>query len=144
MFALRTATHDDIGAVLAFWSDATAEPSATDDADGLATLLDGAPDALVVAVDGDVAAHNGIVGTVIGGWDGWRGSLYRLAVAPAHRRRGIATALVHEAERRLSQCGVRRLHLIVGRGGGAAAEQFWLSARYQPTSQIRMVKNLGG
>jgi ribosomal protein S18 acetylase RimI-like enzyme len=143
VIALRTATRDDIGAVLAFWSEATAEPSATDDADGLLALFDRAPDALVVAVDGDVAAHHGVVGTVIGGWDGWRGSLYRLAVAPAHRRRGIATALVHEAERRLFACGVRRMHLIVGRGGGAAAEQFWRAARYEPTDQMRMVKDLG-
>jgi len=144
MLALRPATHDDIPAVLAFWSESTAEPSATDDVDGLATLLNGAPDALVLAVDDDVTAHDGIVGTVIGGWDGWRGSLYRLAVAPAHRRRGIATALVAEAERRLSASGVRRMHLIVGRGGGSAAEQFWRSAQYEPTDQIRMVKNLGG
>jgi ribosomal protein S18 acetylase RimI-like enzyme len=143
MIALRPATHHDIPAVLGFWNESTAEPSATDDADGLATLLNGAPDALVLAVDAEVAAHHGIVGTVIGGWDGWRGSLYRLAVAPAHRRRGIATGLVREAERRLLACGVRRMHLIVGRGGGTAAEQFWLSASYEPTDQIRMVKNLG-
>jgi ribosomal protein S18 acetylase RimI-like enzyme len=31
-----------------------------------------------------------IIGSVIGGWDGWRGNIYRLVVAPEHRRRGIA------------------------------------------------------
>jgi len=143
MIALRSATHDDIPAVLAFWDESTAEPSATDDADGLATLLDAAPDALILALDREMDAHHGIVGSVIGGWDWWRGSMYRLAVAPAHRRRGIATALVHEAEQRLLACGVRRMHLIVGRAGGTAAEQFWLSVGYEPTNQLRMVKNLG-
>jgi len=141
MIALRAATPDDIPSVLAFWNECSAEPSHTDDADGVATLLAAAPGGLVVAVDGEAAA-NSIVGTVIAGWDGWRGSLYRLAVAPAWRRRGIATALVREAEQRLVGYGVRRMHLIVGRAGGAAAEQFWLSARYEPTDQVRMVKNL--
>ena len=36
-----------------------------------------------------VAESSGqIAGSVIAGWDGWRGSVYRLAVAPAHRRSG--------------------------------------------------------
>ena len=138
MIALRPATHDDIAEVLAFWSAATAEPSSTDDADGIVALLGHAPSALVLAVDGDT-----IVGTVIAGFDGWRGTLYRLAVTPDLRRQGIATTLVAEAEGHLRAQGVRRMHLIVGRAGGSAAEAFWLSARYTPTDQLRMVKDLG-
>ena len=138
MIALRPGTEDDIAAVLAFWIDATAEASSTDNADGIAALLDRSPGALVLAV-GDGA----IVGSVIAGWDGWRGTIYRLAVAPAFRRQGIATRLVAEAESWLRSQGARRLHLIVGRGGGSAAELFWISARYEPTDQVRMVKNLG-
>ncbi len=138
MIALRAARPDDIPAVLAFWNDATAEPSSTDDAAGIQALLDRAPGALVLAVDGDT-----IIGSIVAGFDGWRGTLYRLAVAPAHRRRGVATALVAEAEQHLRSQGVRRMHLIVGRAGGAAAEEFWLSARYAPTDQVRMVKDLG-
>jgi len=134
---LRPATADDIAAVLAFWADATAEPSSTDDTVGLEGLLAQAPGALIVAVDDGT-----IVGSVIAGWDGWRGTLYRLAVASSHRRRGIATALVDEAEQHLRQHGVRRMHLIVGLAGGNAAIEFWRSARYEPTDQLRMVKNL--
>jgi ribosomal protein S18 acetylase RimI-like enzyme len=137
MVTLRPATVDDVGEILSFWTVATAEPSSTDDAEGVRALLERAPGALVVAVDGSV-----IVGTVIAGWDGWRGALYRLAVAPDHRRRGIATALVREAERRLHAHGVRRMHLIVSTAGGPAAVDFWKSARYEPTDQLRMVKDL--
>jgi len=137
MIALRPATADDIPETLAFWADATAEPSSTDDAAGIEALLASSPGALIVAVDDAV-----IVGTVIAGWDGWRGTLYRLAVAPAHRRQGIATALVDHAERRLRDHGVRRMHLIVSTAGGPTAVDFWKSARYEPTDQLRMVKNL--
>ena len=35
-----------------------------------------------------------VVGTVIAGWDGWRAHLYRLAVAPDLRGRGIARQLL--------------------------------------------------
>jgi ribosomal protein S18 acetylase RimI-like enzyme len=137
MIALRPATADDVGEVLAFWGEATAEPSSTDDVEGVESLLAHSPGALIVAI-GDGA----IVGSVIAGFDGWRGTLYLLAVAPTHRRRGIATALVNEAEQQLHSHGVRRVHLIVGNAGGPAAVDFWKSARYEPTDQLRMVKDL--
>ena len=86
MITIRAATTEDIPAVLALWSAATVEPSATDDADGVATLLGVDPESLLLAVDDDGA----LVGTVIAAWDGWRGTMYRLAVLPALRRQGIA------------------------------------------------------
>ena len=137
MITLRPGSRADIEAVLAFWLDATAEPSTTDDADGLTALLERAPGALVLALDGDT-----IVGTIVAGWDGWRGALYRLAVEPSYRRRGIATRLVSEAERWLRDQGVRRMHLIASRAGGETAESFWISTRYEPTDQVRFVKDL--
>ncbi len=137
MISLRPATADDVAEVLVFWSEATAEPSRTDDVDGVESLLLHSPGALIVAVD-----DGSIVGSVIAGFDGWRGALYRLAVAPTHRRRGIATALVNEAEQQLHAHGVRRMHLIVGTAGGRVAVDFWRSASYEPTDQRRMVKDL--
>jgi len=137
MITLRAGTGDDVAAVLAFWLDATAEPSSTDDAGGLEALLSRSPGALILAVDGDA-----IVGTIIAGWDGWRGALYRLAVQPSYRRRGIATRLVAEAEQLLRDQGARRMHLIASRAGGPTAESFWISTRYEPTDQVRFVKDL--
>jgi ribosomal protein S18 acetylase RimI-like enzyme len=136
MITLRPGTRADIDAVLTFWLDGTAEPSTTDDAGGLEGLLERSPGALILALDGDA-----IVGSVIAGWDGWRGTLYRLAVLPAYRRRGIATLLVAEAEQLLRDRGVRRMHLIASRAGGEIAESFWISARYEPTDQVRFVKS---
>jgi len=51
--------------------------------------------------------------------------------------------LVSAAEQHLHALGVRRMHLIVSTAGGPAAVDFWTSARYAPTDQLRMVKDLG-
>jgi ribosomal protein S18 acetylase RimI-like enzyme len=136
MITLRAGTRADVEAVLAFWLAATAEPSTTDDAAGLERLLERSPGALLLALDDDT-----IVGTIVAGWDGWRGALYRLAVLPPYRRRGIATRLVAAAEQFLRDQGVRRMHLIASRAGGETAESFWISARYEPTDQVRFVKS---
>ena len=99
---LRSATVDDIEGVLAFWQEA-AEPTSTDSTEVLTSLVGHHPGALIVAeVDGR------IVGTVIAGWDGWRGSIYRLAVGPDQRRSGIGQALLRAAEDRLTALGARR------------------------------------
>src|SRR5438552_3666492 len=107
MVTIRDATHSDIPRVLAFWRDATTVASSTDDPESIAALLEHDPHSLLVATDDDA-----IVGTVIIGFDGWRGAMYRLAVAPAHRRERIATALVDEGKQRLRARGARRLHMI--------------------------------
>ena len=136
MIAIRAATTEDIPAVLALWSEATVEPSATDDADGVATLLGVDPESLLLAVADDGA----LVGTVVAAWDGWRGTMYRLAVLPALRRQGIARQLVDEGERRLRELGARRFHLIVV-AGEAPAQAFWAAAGYeQQQDRLRYVK----
>ncbi len=133
---IRNGTASDIDAVLGFWRHATTEPSTTDDAASLALLLAHAPDALLLTVDGEM-----LIGTLIVGWDGWRGSMYRLAVDPACRRRGIATALVEEGERRLVARGARRLHMIVV-AAEEPAKSFWTAVGYHTKDQLRFVKNL--
>ena len=99
-------------------------PSVSDDEAAVGALLERDPDALLVA---DVGGR--IVGTVIAGWDGWRGNLYRLAVEAAHRRRGVASGLVGAAERRLRAAGCRRIAAIVAVSEDHAVG-FWRAAGY--------------
>jgi ribosomal protein S18 acetylase RimI-like enzyme len=137
MITVRTATTDDIPNVLTLWSTATVEPSATDDVDGVAALLAVDPESLLLAVDAD---NDRIVGSVIASWDGWRGAMYRLAVLPSHRRRGIATTLVEAGEQRLRAKGARRFHLIVV-SDEEPARAFWSAAGYeQQQHRLRFVK----
>ncbi len=121
---IRAAVADDIPSVLDLWR-SSAAPTSTDSADALQSLLGQDPGALMVA-----DAGGEIVGTVIAGWDGWRGSIYRLAVVPAHRRRGLGGRLLREAEHRLAGLGVRRMHAIVV-GDDARAVAFWESTDWE-------------
>ncbi len=115
---------DDIAAVLALWR-AAADPTSTDSVEALAGLLSRDPGALIVA-----EADGRIVGSVIAGWDGWRGSVYRLAVAPGHRRDGLGRSLLRAAEGRLAELGARRQHAIVV-GSNTRAVAFWRATDWE-------------
>jgi len=115
---------EDFRAVLALWQ-AAAEPTSTDSAETLTGLLRRDPGALIVA-----EADGRIVGSVIAGWDGWRGSVYRLAVAPDHRRDGLGRSLLRAAEDRLAELGARRQHAIVV-GTNASAVAFWRATDWE-------------
>jgi ribosomal protein S18 acetylase RimI-like enzyme len=128
---LRTATLDDVQPVLDLWKVAAEDAHRpADSALALRALLARDPDALILAVDGDV-----IVGTVIAGWDGWRCHLYRLAVAPDRRRTGIGRMLVRAAEERFAAFGGTRADAMVlddndqahhaWRAAGYAAQPEW-------------------
>lgn len=136
-WSIRSARGGDIDAMLALWALSETLPSVTDDAESLRRLLAFDASAVLVADAGDE-----VVGSLILGWNGWRGSFYRLAVAPEHRRLGIATALVREGEHRLRERGAVRLDAIVA-ADEAAAMNFWRAAGYQRQNErSRFVLNL--
>lgn len=83
---IRTASTADVDSVLAIWE--TSRSAAADQPDGrddVLALLERSPDGLLVA-----ETQGRVVGTLVAVWDGWRGSMARLAVLPDHRRAGIA------------------------------------------------------
>jgi ribosomal protein S18 acetylase RimI-like enzyme len=66
-----------------------------------------------------------IIGAVLCGHDARRGYLNHLAVAPAHRRRGIATALLKHCFDALDAAGIQRCNLFVY-ADNLAGQEFWL------------------
>lgn len=123
--------------MLALWALSGSVPSVTDNAESLRRLLAVDASAVLVARVGE-----DVVGSLIVGWNGWRGSFYRLAVAPEHRRLGLATALVREGEHRLRERGAVRLDAIVATDD-VAAMGFWTAAGYQRQNErSRFVLNL--
>jgi ribosomal protein S18 acetylase RimI-like enzyme len=128
-----------VPAVLALWETSRSEASVTEDtAEAVVALIEQPGSVLLLAFDEGAA----LVGTLVVGWDGWRGNMYRLAVLPSHRRLGIAGELVAAGEASLRARGARRITALVGRGD-AVAMALWRSAGYAHDAQIaRFVKNV--
>jgi ribosomal protein S18 acetylase RimI-like enzyme len=116
---IRPARSEEVEQVLGLWREAETTPSVTDTREEVLKLLAEPAAVLLVA-----EAEGRLVGTVIGGWDGWRGNIYRLAVAPGYRRRGLARLLVAEADRSLHRMGARRITALV-EGDHPWATDFW-------------------
>ena len=77
---------------------------------------------------------------MIAAWDGWRGSVYRLVVAPSHRRLGLGGRLLQAAEDRLFGAGAVRLQAIVVEMSPKATG-FWRASGWEEQDhRLRFVK----
>ena len=125
----RSCRESDIPAVLELWSDSTVGGS-TNTTEALLTRLARDADLFILAFDGPR-----IIATLMGGWDGWRATMARLAVRPEYRRNGIARTLVGMVEERLILKGARRIYaasLIESDQAG----RFWRSVGYTENSVV--------
>jgi len=136
-FVIRECRSEDVEAVLELWRQADATPGVTDNADDLRRAISDSRASILVA-----EAEGQIVGSVIGTFDGWRGNIYRMAVHPSYRRRGIARALVGEVEKRLALQGGKRITALVEKDYPWATS-FWQAVGYGVDSRIvRHVRNI--
>ena len=90
---------------------------------------------LVGLVDGQVVA------TVMAGYEGHRGWLNYLAVAPEFQRRGLAREIVAEAERLLRKAGCPKINLQI-RTSNQAVIEFYRRLGYSVDDVVSMGKRL--
>ena len=112
---IRTFTYADEAAVVALWRAAGLTRSWNDPHADIARKQTVQPELFLV---GELAGE--VVASAMAGYDGHRGSVYYLAVDPAHQRQGHARALMAEVERRLTALGCPKLNLMVRRDNSAA------------------------
>ena len=133
----RRCLVDDIESVLELWRAAGSTPSVTDTRDALLTTINSAASSVIIAVSGGTVA-----GSIIGGFDGWRGNVYRLAVHPDFQRRGIARRLVSEAIIWLQGQGAKRVGAVVEKDHPWAVG-FWESTGFVlEAMDLRYVRTL--
>ncbi len=102
----------------------------------IARKLEGQPDWLLVGVMDDR-----IVASVMVGYDGHRGWINYLAVAPEQQRSGIGQALMAEAEQRLRAIGCPKINLQV-RTDNSEAVAFYRSIGFQQDNVLSFGKRL--
>lgn len=94
------------------------------------------PELFLVAV-----ADDELAGTVMGGFDGHRGWVHLLVVAPEYRRLGIGKALMEAVERGLAATGCTKVNLQV-RSGNEEVISFYGKLGYDAEERVSMGKRL--
>lgn len=82
-----------------------------------------------------------LIASVMAGYEGHRGWLNYLAVAPEHQGRGYGRALVAEAERLLRQSGCPKINLLV-RTSNRSVVDFYRHLGYSIDETVCMGKRL--
>jgi ribosomal protein S18 acetylase RimI-like enzyme len=82
-----------------------------------------------------------IVATAMAGYDGHRGWVFYVAVAPDARGRGFGRALMREVERLLREAGCPKLNLLV-RDDNAQALGFYRALGYAQDKVVSLGKRL--
>ena len=81
--------------------------------------------------------EGGIIGSVIGGFDGRRGLIYHLAVAASFRGNGIGSRLMDEVESRLRTKGCLKCYLLVTEDN-SEAESYYQQRGWQHMDHIHL------
>lgn len=135
--SVREVRDEELEPVLTLWREAYGTVGVTDSLGDVLQAASGSTSVVLVAEE-----KGRIVGTVIGGFDGWRGNIYRLAVHPEHQRQGIARRLVSDLEARLTDMGAKRITALVERDHPWATG-FWDAVGYAlDAGMARYLRNL--
>lgn len=133
---IRPYQHQDEAAVIALWQACDLTRPWNDPAKDIARKWTDSPELFLIGVQ-----DGAIIASAMFGYDGHRGWVNYLAVAPNHRRQGRAQALLRAGEALLSQRGCPKINLQI-RADNPAAQGFWAAAGYQQDPVISYGKRL--
>lgn len=111
--SIKKAKEADIASMLELWR--TIPGLREDNEKSLQAFIRRNPSTCMVLKDG-----RQLIGTVLGGFDGYRGYIYHLAVHPDYRNRGYGKALFSAVARELKILGAPKAHLFVFRDNQSA------------------------
>ena len=133
---IRPFQPDDEEAVIALWQVCELTRPWNDPHADIARKRTEQPELFLVGTVGDE-----LMASAMAGFDGHRGWVYYLAVAPAHRGRSYGSALMREVERLLRERGCPKLNLQV-RAANAAAAAFYRKLGYAQDELLSLGKRL--
>ena len=130
---IRDGRREDVSDVLRLWAASGASRTPTDTPEDVERAVS------EPALEFLVAETNGqVVGTIMGGFDGWRGAISRLTVAESHRRQGIGRALLDEVKVRFVRNGVKVVGALVEKDHPWAMA-YWASVGF-PRRAVRVLQ----
>jgi ribosomal protein S18 acetylase RimI-like enzyme len=134
---IRAFAESDRAAVVGLWREVFGEMPAHNDPDrDIDRKMKVNPELFLVAVE-----NGAVIGTAMGGYDGHRGWVNRVAVDPGHRRKGVGRALMREVEERLRRLGCPKLNLQVY-ATNTQVVKFYERLGYAVEKRISMGKRL--
>lgn len=136
MIAIRPYRIEDEAQVVDLWTRCGLVRPWNDPHKDIARKLARSPELFLVG-----ALDDRIVATVMAGYEGHRGWINYLAVAPEQRRAGQGRAMMAEAERLLRAAGCPKINLQIRRGN-AAVTAFYAALGYLEDDVISMGKRL--
>jgi ribosomal protein S18 acetylase RimI-like enzyme len=134
-FEITSYSETHFAGVKALWEEVFPDDPPRDYADiSIAAKTKEHPELFLLAVE-----EGRVIGSVMAGYDGHRGWLYRVAVAKSHRHQGVGAALIHEAEQLLWALGCVKINLQV-RGANQGVTAFYQNLGYVVEDRIGMGK----
>ena len=134
---IRPFTTADSLSVTALWQQVFPDdPSRNNPPDVIRRKLKVQPELFLVGIAG-----GNVVATVLGGYDGFRGWIYHLAVNPREQRQGYGRALVEVVEKQLYEMGCPKLNLQV-RATNRATVAFYQALGYAIEDHVSLGKVL--
>jgi ribosomal protein S18 acetylase RimI-like enzyme len=88
-----------------------------------------------------VELNNTLIGSVMAGYDGHRGSVYYLSVDPKYQNKGIGKMLMREIEKKLTDIGCPKINLFI-RKSNIEVKKFYQSINYENQCQLMMMTDL--
>ena len=132
----RPFRKDDEDAVIALWNECGLTRAWNDPRKDIARKLTVQPELFLVGEEGGK-----LVATLMAGYEGHRGWVNYLAVAPDCRRQGFGRVLMQEAEERLLSLGCPKLNIQV-RSTNAEVLGFYRALGYAQEERVSLGKRL--
>jgi len=133
---IRSFQPSDDAAVVQLWKDCNLVVPWNDPLRDIRRKLRVQPELFLVGV-----ATGELIASVMAGYDGHRGWLNYLAVAPRFRRKGIGRKMVAEAEDRLRQMGCPKINIQI-RTSNTEVIEFYRRIGFKPDDVVSMGKRL--
>jgi ribosomal protein S18 acetylase RimI-like enzyme len=133
---IRSFRPEDESAIVALWEQCDLVRPWNNPHQDIARKLRVQPELFLVGT-----VEDKIIASVMAGYEGHRGWINYLAVAPRHQRQGHARALVTEVERRLRQSGCPKINLQV-RTSNQVVVEFYRRLGYSADDVVSMGKRL--